>query len=74
MLDNTRVGTADGSGKNNRYHKNMTNYTYGGKTPIESGVKREIEIRSNLEESFYPTELKPNKYERVGTSTYAKRL
>ena len=62
LLD--RVAMARGEdkvGKNNRYAKNLQNYTFGGKKSIkgnelESMVKKEIDINPHIEESFYTKE------------------
>jgi hypothetical protein len=69
----------DKVGKNNRYGKNIQNYTFGGKKNIkgnfiEGMIKKNLDINAGIDESLYAKEASTMKNERVGTSSFAKRL
>ncbi|CDW76212.1 UNKNOWN [Stylonychia lemnae] len=64
--------------KTSKFSKNFQNFAFSSKknsntksTNLENFVKREIEIRSQADETFYPPEANQN---RVGSSTFAKRM
>jgi hypothetical protein len=63
-------------GNNLRYGKNVSNYTFIGKKNIkgESMIKRDLDITAPTEETFFAKESTSLKNERVGTSSFAKRL